>query len=128
MRPNVEIERFREFVAIVRANFPELTVVSTEEVQNVDAAADIAVQPSLSLAIHVNLQGDELHLNVGPHFSVEWFPCADQHVFERFADAVTGCSRGNTESSSRGLEDTPCRRDCRHRRVMGGARWRDGAS
>jgi hypothetical protein len=101
----IELERFRELLAIIRAEFPDLALSRTEQAEQVDAAVDIPVQPSLSFAMHINLQGDELHLNVGKGFWVEWFPCGDRQVFNDFVDAVRGLISGEyriVESLARG--------------------------
>jgi hypothetical protein len=40
---------------------------------------------------------DELHLNVGEHFWVEWFPCGDDEVFASTVGRYEVFSRENTE-------------------------------
>ncbi len=37
---------------------------------------EIPKQPGLDFDVNLNLQGDELHLNAGTGFWLEWFPWA----------------------------------------------------
>ena len=61
----------------------------------VHAIADIPVQPGVDFNVSINLQNqDELHLNVGKNFWVEWFPCREQEVFDDYINAVTGVISG----------------------------------
>jgi hypothetical protein len=55
--------------------------------------------------MHLNVQDDELHLNVGDYFWVEWFPRSNPAVADRFMTAVLGLLSGDchvVESSIRG--------------------------
>lgn len=62
---------------------------------SVHAIADIPAQPGLDFNVSINLQNlDELHLNVGKNFWVEWFPCRKQEVFDDYIEAVTGVISG----------------------------------
>jgi len=89
-----ELARFHEVVAIVRRDFPSLTVEVDADNPNVDAIADIPAQPGLDFHVGINLQNsDELHLEVA-HFWLEWFPCTRQDVFDRFVEALKGVLSG----------------------------------
>jgi hypothetical protein len=57
--------------------------------------AELPAQTGLDFAITFNLQNlDELHLNVGRYFWVEWFPCWKREIFEDFVQAVIGLVSG----------------------------------
>ena len=90
-----EIEQFNRVVEELRARFPGLRLhVGIEPNPHVDALADIPAQPGMDFGFSFNLQGDELHLNVGGSFWVEWFPCADAVVTDQFIDALAGIISG----------------------------------
>jgi hypothetical protein len=92
---HVEVERFDAVVDRIRAVFPKLRVDVRKDHPHVHAIADLPVQPGLEFEISFNLQNrDELHLNAGRHFWVEWFPCGQQEVFHQFSDAVIGLISG----------------------------------
>jgi hypothetical protein len=61
---------------------------------HVDVSLDIPVQDGLPFEVSLNLQFDELHLNAGRHFWVEWFPCNLTARVEDFLDAVRGLLSG----------------------------------
>lgn len=54
----------------------------------------IPKQPGLDFDVNINLQGDELHLNAGAGFWLEWFPCTDGGVEADFAESVRGLLSG----------------------------------
>ena len=89
----VERERFEEVLAMVRSEFPRLTVVVDRDHPHVDAMAELPVQPGLDFLVNFNLQGDELHLG-SSHFWCEWFPCGSQRVHDEFKAAVRGVLPG----------------------------------
>lgn len=91
----IEIGRFEEVVALLAREFPHLAVEAQRGQAPLDASADIPVQRGLVIPVCLNLQNsDELHLNVGDHFWVEWFPCGDDAVFQRYCSAVRGFLSG----------------------------------
>ncbi len=93
--PCVEIESFDGVIDRIRVAFPTLRVDVRPATRNVDAAAEIPAQPGLSFRLSLSLQGrDELHLNAGQHFWVEWFPAGKQEVFDQFFDAAAGLISG----------------------------------
>jgi hypothetical protein len=92
--PQIERLRFIEAVELVRRAFPNLTIDETAEPEHVDGLIEIPAQPALPFRVVISLQGDELHLNVGEHLWVEWFPCGETAVFDRFVDAVAGILSG----------------------------------
>lgn len=89
-----ELERFDQAVALLRRDFPSLTVAVERDHPHVDALAELPVQPGLDFPVDFNLQnGDELHLNVA-RFWVGWFPCGQAEVFDAFVEALTGILSG----------------------------------
>lgn len=92
---NLEIERFEQAVQRIRGEFPSLRVDVTRDHPHVEAMAELPKQTGLDFEVSINLQNqDELHLNAGDHFWVEWFPCGDDEVFERFLQAAVGVISG----------------------------------
>ena len=90
-----ETEQFNRVVADLRRKFPGLRVdVETEPHPALDADASVPAQPGLDFGFSFNLQGDELHLNVGGSFWVEWFPCGDDKVTDEFIDVIAGILSG----------------------------------
>jgi hypothetical protein len=91
----VEVERFDAVVDRIRAAFPRLRVEVRKDQPHVHAIAELPVQPGVDFEISFNLQNrDELHLNAGHHFWVEWFPCGKQEVFDQFSHAAIGLISG----------------------------------
>lgn len=64
------------------------------EPDNVDVSLEIPRQPGLSFDVRANLQGDELHLNIGSNFWLEYFPCTDERVEADFFESVRGMLAG----------------------------------
>jgi len=92
----VEIERFNGVIDRIRTAFPTLRIDMRGETPYVHAAAEVPVQPGLKFKLSLNLQNrDELHLNVGRHFWVEWFPVDRQDVFDRCVEAAIGLIAGD---------------------------------
>jgi hypothetical protein len=89
----VEREKFMEIVETIRSKFPSLRTKLIAQPSQVDAMLEIPAQTGLAFPVSINLQGDELHLNVGI-FWCEWFPCQKQEVCDRFVDAVCGLLSG----------------------------------
>ena len=83
----------RVFAAIM-AHHSALRMTLEEAPANVDVALSIPIQPGLCFDIHLNLQWDELHLCAGEGFWLEWFPCTDPLVVDRFVAAVNGLLDG----------------------------------
>src|SRR3989442_4922281 len=89
-----ETKQFSRVVEELRVRFPGLRIhVAIEPHPHLDALADIPPQPGLDFGFSFNLQGDELHLNVGSLW-VEWFPCTDAMVTAEFIEAVGGIISG----------------------------------
>jgi len=78
----------------IEAAFPHLTMTLDAEAGDVDVSLEIPKQPGLDFDVFVNLQGDELQLNAGANFWVEWFPCTDEGVEADFFEAVHGLLSG----------------------------------
>ena len=92
---NVELDRFWQAVEIIRKEFPHLRMEVNGQNEDIDAHAGLPTQPGLVFDVSINLQNcDELHLNAGDHFWVEWLPCGDQQVFDGFVEAVSGLLSG----------------------------------
>ena len=91
----IEIDRFDAAVAAIRRQFPDLIVEVSKQHPHVEAFAEIPVQAGVGFPISINLQNrDELHLNAGRHFWVEWFPSRHDDVYERFLESVIGVLSG----------------------------------
>jgi hypothetical protein len=91
----IQIERFDQAVQAIKREFPALQIDLIGDHPSVHAIAEMHVQAGLDFEVIVNLQnGDELHLNAGEHFRVEWFPCGEEQVFKRFMEAVIGTISG----------------------------------
>ena len=85
---------FQAALAELRTRFPWLVVREVPDHPQVDAFAEIPVQPGLSLPVQINLQNaDELHL-VASHLWVEWFPCTHSAKLASFVEAVSGLISG----------------------------------
>src|SRR6266568_1928091 len=78
----------------LRIAFPKLRMELRLEDPNVDITMEIPAQAGLVFKVNVNLQGDELHLRVGDHLWVEWFPCSDSGKVEEYEDTVKGILAG----------------------------------
>lgn len=80
---------------MVRREFPLLRIEVETDHSELHAMAEIPAQDGLGFGVQINLQNnDELHLCVS-HFWVEWFPCGDQEVFDRFLEALRGLLSGS---------------------------------
>ena len=94
MEKKIEMQRFEDVLAVVRRDFPHLTIQVDRNHPHVDALAELPAQTGLDFQVSFNLQNaDELHLNVS-RLWVEWFPCRKQDVVDRFTDAVVGILSG----------------------------------
>ena len=92
----IEMERFDAVVDRIRRAFPDLHVNVRSKTPNVDADAELPVQTGLDFRLSLSLQNrDELHLNAGDHFWVEWFPVGREEVFEQISKAVVGLLSGD---------------------------------
>ena len=78
----------------IQVAFPHLTTTLDTGPGNVDVSLEIPKQPGLDFDVVVNLQGDELHLNVGSNFWLEWFPCTNEGVEAGFFESVHGLLSG----------------------------------
>jgi hypothetical protein len=74
----------------IRTAHPDLHMILDTKPQHVDLEMTIPVQEGLPFRIGLTLQGDQLHLQAGDHFRVEWFPCHEADVVNRYTDAVSG--------------------------------------
>lgn len=88
------IERANQVFATIFACFPELQVVRNENTP-VEISYTIPAQDGLDHDVHLNLQNeDELHLEIGRYFWMEWFPVSDQAQADQYIDAVCGFLAG----------------------------------
>ncbi|MDF7802116.1 hypothetical protein P4C99_21775 [Pontiellaceae bacterium B1224] len=88
----VALRVFRE----IEHSFPCLEMQIDKEPEHVDISVEIPKQDGLSFNVSLNLQNvDELHLNVGEHFWVEWFPCTEKQKEEDYINAVKGVLSGD---------------------------------
>jgi hypothetical protein len=79
--------------AQIQAAFPNLSMDLDRAHPHVDILVSVPQQPGLDFPVGLNLQGDELHLNVG-EFWLEWFPCTKPAVREAYVEAVGGLLSG----------------------------------
>jgi len=89
-RKHAERQRVVALYESFQAAFPQLKM-------RLDAQAvelEIPKQLGLDFDVNVDLQGDELHLNAGTGFWLEWFPCSDNSVEADFAESVRGLLSG----------------------------------
>jgi hypothetical protein len=78
----------------IRAAHAHLHMDLDTEPRRVDLEMTIPEQQGLSFPLHLNQQGDELHLEAGDHFRLEFFPGYDRQVADRYFDAVDGLLAG----------------------------------
>jgi hypothetical protein len=90
----VEILEAIKLFEQIRTAHPDLQMNLDTKPRQVDLEMTIPVQERLPFRVGLNLQGDELHLEAGDHFRVEWFPCHDADVVHRYSDAVNGLLAG----------------------------------
>ena len=96
MERPIEFDRFDSVVDRIRKSSPGLRVEVQVDDPHVHARAELPVQPGLDFPILLTLQNrDELHLSVGGHFWVEWFPLRKSQVFEDISAAVVGLISGD---------------------------------
>jgi len=93
-RKEVDRQRVIARFKSIRAGFPHLRMTLDTEPGNVDVSLAIPKQSGLDFDVMVNLQGDELHLNAGAYFWLEWFPCTDEGVEADFFESVDGLLSG----------------------------------
>jgi hypothetical protein len=92
----IEMDRFDSVVERIRIAFPDLRIDVRRETPHVHAVAEVPVQPGLNFRLSLSLQNaDELHLNAGDHFWVEWFPVGKHEVFDQFGAAAVGLIAGD---------------------------------
>src|SRR6266513_2666724 len=90
-----EIQQFDRVIAELKRRFPSLRIrVDLDPHPELAAVANIPPQPGLEFGFSFNLQRDELHLNVGGSFWVEFFPCYDTKVTDQFIEAINGILTG----------------------------------
>ncbi len=77
----------------IQSGFPALTMRLDLHTANVDMELDIPQQEGLIVPVNLNLQEDELHMNAGA-FCLEWFPCGEEFIQQRYFDAVQGFISG----------------------------------
>src|SRR5687768_8019271 len=95
------LARFEE----LRTEFPHLTSSLSTEHAPMDLHLEWPRQAGLSFPLSLSLQGDELHLNAGDVFWVEWFPVDQPDVAAAFFAAVRSLLSGESrivEHSRRG--------------------------
>jgi hypothetical protein len=83
-------------------------------------------QPGLVLAVIAQLEGEELRLQIGKYFSVEWFPCQRQSVQDEFLRAIRGFLGGSARlvEHSKGGRVTKAQLEIRR----GDGEWKPAAS
>lgn len=85
------IELFRK----IKNEFPQFKMDLLLEHTNVECMLDIPVQNGIRISINLNLQNnDELHLQIGEEFWLEWFPCDNKEIVDEFYFAVNGILTG----------------------------------
>lgn len=89
----IHLATFKTVLARLQHEFPSLRCEIDFNCPQTDASAEFPEQEGLDFEVSVNLQWDELHLNAAS-FWMEWFPCTDQRVAERFFEAVRGLLSG----------------------------------
>ena len=92
--PLVDMDKMKQLFLDIKASFSNLKMELETKPEHVDLNMEISKQNGLKFNVCVNLQGDELHLNVGEHFWLEWFPCTDQKVADAYVEAVKGILSG----------------------------------
>jgi len=104
--------QLEDLVARVRARHPSLRI---DEVMSPFRSAHIPIQQGLRFAITLSAQGDELHLNVGDLFWVEYFPSLKPGVVEEFEARVMGLISGECRivESYIGARGVSARLECR---------------
>ena len=93
MRKPVDVEDVARLFESIQRAFPHVTMRLDRHHPHVDLNVDIASQPGRLFDVNINLQGDELHLDVGALW-LEWFPCTDSDVVAKFREAVHGVLSG----------------------------------
>ena len=85
------IELFRK----IKNEFPQFKMDLLFEHKDVESMLDIPVQKGILIPINLNLQNnDELHLQIGNQFWLEWFPCDNPVKVDEFYNAVHGILTG----------------------------------
>jgi len=119
--------QFNRVVTELQERFPGLRIrVDVEPHPALDAEANIPPQPGLEFGFSFSLQGDELHLNVGGSFWVEWFPCGDDKITDEFIDAVSGVISGRYRIVEYLLGGEPVKAQLQ--RPLEAGRWRSVAT
>ena len=77
----------------LQSDFSALNMRLDLKPSQVDMELDIPQQEGLTVHVNLNLQGDELHMNAGV-FWLEWFPCGEEFVQQRYFAAVQGFLSG----------------------------------
>ena len=115
-------EQFDRVVEELQRRFSGLKVRVDRDVhQQVQASANIPPQDGLDFGFHFTLQGDELHLQVGGSFWVEWFPCEDTAVTDEFIDAVAGIISGRYRIVEYSIAEAPVKAQLQ--RPAAGGQW-----
>ncbi len=121
------LEAFSDVVQRIKASFPWLVVQEAPNPAQLEALAEMPVQPGLSLPIQLNLQNnDEMHLVVS-NLWVEWFPCTESANRDAVVRAVSGFVSGELEIEEIYVLGKPAMATLRHRSRMHNphhlARW-----
>src|SRR5262249_12437409 len=119
MRKPVDVDEVARLFESIQLAFPHLTMRLDRQHPHVDLNMDIPSQPGLLFNVNINLQGDELHLDVGALW-LEWFPCTDADVVARFREAVRGVLLGTFRIVEHLRGARAVRPSCRSRRATGG--------
>ena len=94
MARNAAPDTIVELFSRIRADYPQLHMSLQLHHPHVDLLVECPPQAGMRFPLSINLQGDELHLNVGEVFWVEWFPCDRPVVRAEFEAAVRGLLSG----------------------------------
>jgi hypothetical protein len=78
----------------IRAAHPGLHMILDRQPKQVDLEMTIPVQAGLSFGVRLNLQGDELHLEAGDDFRLEYHRGHQPEIADRYFDAVDGLLAG----------------------------------
>ena len=118
---------FNDALRAIKTSFPWLAVNELSDHPQLEAFAELPIQPGLSLPIQINLQNnDELHLVVS-NLWVEWFPCTNAIKRDAFIRAVIGLVIGELEIEETYILGRPAMATLRARLNTNGhsylARW-----
>jgi hypothetical protein len=104
-RKQADRQRIIALFRSIQESFSNLSMIVDTGPGNFDVSLAIPKQSGLAFDVFVNLQGDELHLQAGKYFWLEWFPCTEARVEADFFESLRGLLLGQlrvVEYHSRG--------------------------